>query len=80
MRKTKRKILSGAMALAMAASVLSWAPVQAYAEEAPAVVTATEETQAEETPAPEVTAEPTAEPEATAEPEVTALPTETPPF
>ena len=87
MRKTKRKILSGAMALAMAASVLSWAPVQAYAEEAPAVVTATEETQAEETPAPEAPEEteapeatetPTPAETATPEPEVTVEPTVTP--
>ena len=34
------------MALAMAASVLSWAPVQAYADEPAAAVTQSEETQA----------------------------------
>lgn len=60
MRKTKHKILSGAMALAMAANVLFWAPVQAYAEEPAAVVTSTEETQAEETPSPETTDAPEA--------------------
>lgn len=46
MRRAKRNLLSGAMALAMAASVLSWAPVQAYADEPAAAVTQSEETQA----------------------------------
>lgn len=86
MRKTKRKIFSGAMALAMAANVLFWVPVQAYAEESPAVVTSTEETQAEETPSPETTDAPeagetpapaetaTPAPEVTEAPETTAVP------
>ena len=66
------------MALAMAASMLFWAPVQAYAEESPAVVTSTEETQAEETPSPETTDAPeageTPAPEVTEAPKTTAVP------
>lgn len=72
MRRAKRKILSSAMALAMAASVLSWAPVQAYADESAPAVTQSEETQAEATPTPEAEATPVP----TAEPAVeTATPT-----
>lgn len=70
------------MALAMAASVLSWAPVQAYAEEPAAVVTSTEEApEARETPVPkapeaETTPAPTEQtPVETATPKPTTEPT-----